>query len=95
MTAEIVSFPAPPRTAESRLDRAMAELEAALAAQRAAIAGWRDSLKELQRSVESLGLGLRRYQITLHALGADITALNTAARRLEKQAGTALRSTAI
>ena len=86
MAAEILAFPSLGRPAESRLARAMQELDTALAEQRAAVTAWRDSLRELQKSVQGLNVGLRRYQTTLQVLAADLAALNKAARALEQQA---------
>ena len=94
-TAEIIAFPERrsetlPEDPSERLRRALAALDAALAAQRTAVKTWRESLSDLQGTMQGLGTSLSGYHDTLGTLGTRVTALNTEARRLEAWASETL-----
>jgi hypothetical protein len=95
-TAQIIRFPTraaaptPSADPQERLARALAALDAALTEQRIAMGGWRDSLDQLRRTTNGLGLSMQRYQRTLGKLGDDVAALHAQSVRLERWAETAL-----
>ena len=103
VSAQIIPFPsrvpvaaaAAPAVAapdpQERLARALTALDAALSEQRTAMAGWRDSLDQLRKTTNGLGLTMQRYHQTLGKLGSDVTALNQQARKLEAWADNVLQ----
>ncbi len=98
-TAQVIPFPSrapvapaavqPATTTNDpadRLARALASLDAALTEQRAAMAGWRESLDQLRKTTNGLGLNMQRYHRTLGKLGEDVAGLHSQAVRLERWA---------
>ena len=75
---------------ETRLIRALADLNAALSAQRIAIAGWQTALAELRASTKQLATSTRRYQDNLGRLETGVNGLRTEAVTLENWANHAL-----
>lgn len=102
VSAQIIPFPsrapvaaaaAPVATPDpqERLARALSALDAALSEQRTAMAGWRESLDQLRKTTNGLGMTMQRYHQTLGKLGSDVTALNQQARKLEAWADNVLQ----
>lgn len=101
VSAQIIPFPArapapaaPAATTpdpQARLARALSALDAALSEQRTAMAGWRESLDQLRKTTNGLGLTMQRYHQTLGKLGSDVSALNQQARQLEAWADNVLQ----
>ncbi len=95
--AEIIPFPVrqPMGLAGSdpqeRLRKALAALDTAMTEQKAAMAGWRDSLDQLKKSTQGLGLSMQRYRGSLDKLGADVADLHKQATQLESWADDALK----
>lgn len=105
-TAEIIPFrsrPAEPATAnsttlsqveptpaETRLSRALLNLNDALTVQHAAIAAWKSSLGELSMATGRLGASLRSYNDSLGQLDERVATLHTEAVKLEAWADDAL-----
>jgi len=95
-SAEIISFPtrrpavSPVSDPQERLARALAALDTAMQEQRAAVASWRDSLDQLKRSTNGLGVSMQRYRGSLDKLGTDVASLHNQATQLERWADTAL-----
>ena len=75
---------------ETRLIRALADLNAALTAQRTAIAGWQTALADLRASTKQLATSTRRYQDSLGRLETGVNGLRTEAVTLENWANHAL-----
>lgn len=102
-SADIVPFPGRIRAAPGvdpaggeesriRLQRALRALEAAIAAQRAAVAGWRAALGDLAGSVGTLEASMQAYHRRLGTLGAEVAAVGSQARQLERWADAAARA---
>ena len=95
--AEIIPFPVrqPMGLAGSdpqeRLRKALAALDTAMTEQKAAMAGRRDSLDQLKKSTQGLGLSMQRYRGSLDKLGADVADLHKQATQLESWADDALK----
>ncbi len=96
--AEIIPFPVrqPMGLAGSdpqeRLRKALAALDTAMTEQKAAMAGWRDSLDQLKKSTQGLGLSMQRYRGSLDKLGADVAGLHKQATQLESWADDTLKN---
>jgi hypothetical protein len=75
---------------ETRLTRALANLNDALTAQRAAVAAWKSSLGELGIVTGRLGVSLRGYNESLGHLNGRVATLREEAVKLEAWADGAM-----